>query len=189
MIQPCRNSIAKRIFPENSNSHCWQGPSFPNSISNRHFCTGGNYLRSPYRTHSPLTDHGKIDEQKAEAWIKYQEHARLAVFYLATYAATMPSTRKEASAASASSSSKASPIAHKRKRKPGEARYYAVRAGRIPGVYTTWDECQSMINGFAGAQCKRLDLATQRCLPTTPVSSPFNKHLALEKQTFLVQRQ
>ncbi|KAF3766036.1 hypothetical protein M406DRAFT_221619, partial [Cryphonectria parasitica EP155] len=42
----------------------------------------------------------------------------------------------------------------KRKRRPGEERYYAVRAGRVPGVYTTWMECQANINGFGGAVYK-----------------------------------
>ncbi|KAF7512940.1 hypothetical protein GJ744_012043 [Endocarpon pusillum] len=40
---------------------------------------------------------------------------------------------------------------HKRKR-PGDApKYYAVREGRIPGVYTTWEECLNQIKGHKGA--------------------------------------
>ncbi|KAI0746188.1 ribonuclease H-like domain-containing protein [Earliella scabrosa] len=31
--------------------------------------------------------------------------------------------------------------------KPG---FYAVARGRVPGVYTTWDECQQQVNGFMG---------------------------------------
>lgn len=30
-------------------------------------------------------------------------------------------------------------------------KYYAVRAGRTPGVYTSWPECQKNVIGFAGA--------------------------------------
>ncbi|ERF73555.1 hypothetical protein EPUS_08762 [Endocarpon pusillum Z07020] len=40
---------------------------------------------------------------------------------------------------------------HKRKR-PGDApKYYAVREGRIPGVYNTWEECLNQIKGHKGA--------------------------------------
>lgn len=85
-----------------------------------------------------------------------------AYYYLPTCSANktkMRSSRKNGGASSTGASSSAT--THKRKRKPGEARYYAVRAGRIPGVYTTWDECQSMINGFSGAQCKSSGGAAQ----------------------------
>ena len=30
------------------------------------------------------------------------------------------------------------------------SKYYAVRVGRKPGVYTTWRECASQVNGYAG---------------------------------------
>jgi ribonuclease HI len=30
-------------------------------------------------------------------------------------------------------------------------KWYAVRVGRVPGIYTTWDECQKQTNGFSGA--------------------------------------
>ena len=33
-------------------------------------------------------------------------------------------------------------------------KYYAVRAGRTPGVYSTWTECQHQTAGFRGASCK-----------------------------------
>lgn len=31
---------------------------------------------------------------------------------------------------------------------------YAVRAGRKPGIYATWDECKAQVDGFSGAQFK-----------------------------------
>lgn len=34
-----------------------------------------------------------------------------------------------------------------------ESKFYAVRAGHKPGVYTTWTICQQQISGFKGAQC------------------------------------
>lgn len=61
--------------------------------------------------------------------------------------------------AAANDASKMNSAPVKRKRRPGEQRYYAVRAGKIPGVYMSWAECQAMTNGFAGANCE---------LPTDP---------------------
>lgn len=43
-----------------------------------------------------------------------------------------------------------------KKRKISEVaatKYYAVRAGHTPGVYTVWADCQQNITGFKGAQC------------------------------------
>ncbi|KAL0574352.1 hypothetical protein V5O48_007594, partial [Marasmius crinis-equi] len=39
-------------------------------------------------------------------------------------------------------------------KKKGPA-YYAVQAGRIPGVYNTWDECEAQVKGFTGAKHKK----------------------------------
>ena len=44
-----------------------------------------------------------------------------------------------------------------RKRKSSEiseVKYYAVKAGKIPGVYTSWEDCQKNTFGFKGAVCK-----------------------------------
>ena len=30
-------------------------------------------------------------------------------------------------------------------------KYYAVKVGRQPGIYTTWEECKSQVNGYSGA--------------------------------------
>lgn len=48
----------------------------------------------------------------------------------------------------------------KRKLDATEQKYYAVRAGFKPGVYTTWAICQQQITGFKGAQCA--------CTPAPP---------------------
>lgn len=34
------------------------------------------------------------------------------------------------------------------------AKYYAVKVGKVPGIYKTWPECQKMVNGFSGAKYK-----------------------------------
>ena len=33
-------------------------------------------------------------------------------------------------------------------------KYYAVREGRVPGIYNTWDECKANVTGFSGAVYK-----------------------------------
>ncbi|MCI5622425.1 MULTISPECIES: ribonuclease H1 domain-containing protein [Anaerostipes] len=33
-------------------------------------------------------------------------------------------------------------------------KYYAVKAGRTPGIYETWDECKAQTSGFKGARYK-----------------------------------
>lgn len=33
-------------------------------------------------------------------------------------------------------------------------KFYAVRAGKTPGIYTTWAECQNQVKGFSGAEFK-----------------------------------
>ena len=33
-------------------------------------------------------------------------------------------------------------------------KYYAVRKGKCVGIYNTWDECKSQVNGFSGAEYK-----------------------------------
>ena len=44
-----------------------------------------------------------------------------------------------------------------KKRKSSEisdTKYYAVKAGKTPGVYTSWEDCQNNTFGFKGAACK-----------------------------------
>lgn len=42
----------------------------------------------------------------------------------------------------------------KRKLGENEQKFYAVRAGKQPGVYLTWKECQDNTTGFKGASCE-----------------------------------
>ena len=37
------------------------------------------------------------------------------------------------------------------------SRYYAVRVGRVPGVYDTWEEAERQVNGFRGNEHARFD--------------------------------
>lgn len=34
------------------------------------------------------------------------------------------------------------------------SKYYAVKIGKTPGIYTSWDECKAMVHGFPGAVYK-----------------------------------
>ena len=33
-------------------------------------------------------------------------------------------------------------------------KYYAVKRGKTPGIYLTWEDCRSQISGFSGAVYK-----------------------------------
>lgn len=33
-------------------------------------------------------------------------------------------------------------------------KYYAVRVGKTPGIYMTWDDCKAMVDGYPGAKYK-----------------------------------
>ncbi len=33
-------------------------------------------------------------------------------------------------------------------------KFYAVKNGRVPGIYTTWEECKAQVDGFSGAVFK-----------------------------------
>lgn len=37
-------------------------------------------------------------------------------------------------------------------------KYYAVRKGRVPGIYSTWDECKEQVTEFKGAEFKSFKL-------------------------------
>lgn len=37
-------------------------------------------------------------------------------------------------------------------------KYYAVKNGRVPGIYKTWDECKEQVHGFPGAEFKGFEL-------------------------------
>jgi Caulimovirus viroplasmin len=43
----------------------------------------------------------------------------------------------------------------RRKAKSSPTTYWAVKVGRIPGVYTTAERCQDQVRGFSGAVAKR----------------------------------
>lgn len=42
-------------------------------------------------------------------------------------------------------------------------KYYAVKIGRIPGVYETWAECEAQVSGFSGARYKSFSTREEAC--------------------------
>lgn len=56
----------------------------------------------------------------------------------------------------------------KRKRDENTQKYYAVRSGKTPGIYLSWDECKLQVHGFTGAMCKSSSAYLPcRCCPLT----------------------
>ena len=45
-------------------------------------------------------------------------------------------------------------------------KFYAVKKGKVPGIYTSWDACKSMVHGFPGAVYKGSVSYTHLTLPT-----------------------
>ena len=38
--------------------------------------------------------------------------------------------------------------------KRGNQKYYAVKVGRIPGIYLTWSDCEKQVKSYGGAKYK-----------------------------------
>lgn len=135
----------------------WQGTHTPSRNRSSSSTRGGG--SSPSRPHrvSPTATF-LIEVYATVDLTEAQSRALSSAGLLATNATTMAAARSQKDAAAAfanetpTKASSSTPA--KRRRRPGEQRFYAVRAGKIPGVYLTWAECQAMINGFAGANCK-----------------------------------
>jgi ribonuclease HI len=34
-------------------------------------------------------------------------------------------------------------------------KFYAVKIGKVPGIYSTWDACKAMVDGFSGTVYRR----------------------------------
>lgn len=59
-------------------------------------------------------------------------------------------------------------------------KYYAVKAGRKPGIYLTWDDCKAMTNGYPGAIFKSF---TDRQEAQAFLGGAEHKELSAEKRT------
>ncbi|KAK5089137.1 hypothetical protein LTR05_003361 [Lithohypha guttulata] len=45
-------------------------------------------------------------------------------------------------------------VAGQKRKRPADKKYYAVKVGKTPGVYDTWDQCLAQVTGQKGAQFK-----------------------------------
>ena len=41
------------------------------------------------------------------------------------------------------------------------SKYYAVKIGKTPGIYLTWDDCKKMVDGYPGAVYKSFKTITE----------------------------
>jgi hypothetical protein len=44
--------------------------------------------------------------------------------------------------------------AGQKRKRPTDKKFYAVKSGKAPGVYETWNECLNQVRGQKGALCK-----------------------------------
>lgn len=63
-------------------------------------------------------------------------------------------------------------------------KYYAVRVGKTPGIYLTWDDCKAMIHGYPGAVYKSF---TTRQEAEAFVAGAVSKELKADGETSLEQ--
>lgn len=40
-------------------------------------------------------------------------------------------------------------------------KYYAVKKGKTPGIYGTWDECKEQVSGYSGAEYKKFNTESE----------------------------
>lgn len=53
-------------------------------------------------------------------------------------------------------------------------KYYAVRVGKVPGIYNTWEECKAQIDGVSGAVYKSFSSLeeAERYIQNVPEDGP-----------------
>lgn len=55
-------------------------------------------------------------------------------------------------------------------------KYYAVKEGKKPGIYETWDACKEQVSGYSGAQYKSFtSLEEAKAFVLPQVKKPFNE--------------
>ena len=72
-------------------------------------------------------------------------------------------------------------MTHTNKRETGgtTTKYYAVKRGRNPGIYTSWTECRAQTQGYSGAVFKSFEAleAAQEYLADDPPEQPIKEGL------------
>ncbi len=61
-------------------------------------------------------------------------------------------------------------------------KYYAVRVGKTPGIYFTWDDCKAMVEGYPGAKYKSFGSLTEAeaFMEGISVSTEVQKEIKLD---------
>lgn len=59
-------------------------------------------------------------------------------------------------------------------------KYYAVRVGKAPGIYFTWDDCKAMVDGYPGAKYKSFTSLSEAELFVKGEVSDANRKMAIE---------
>ena len=145
----------------------WKHYRYIKSISLHHLCLGGDRASQQLRTKRVFcrdsivahTSQSSIVEDRIQVTpLGYYLTASIFTAYSSTTrmpkeeAGTkgqMPKSSRSASLAQSIISS----VPKKRKSSP-QPKFYAVRAGRTPGVYLTYKECERNITGFKNATCR-----------------------------------
>lgn len=66
-------------------------------------------------------------------------------------------------------------------------KYYAVRVGKTPGIYMSWDDCKSMVDGYPGAKYKSfgsLEEAAQFLEGNVSTNTTLEESMQTEVQTY-----
>ena len=62
--------------------------------------------------------------------------------------------------------------------------YYAVRVGRVPGLYKTWPECESQVKSFPGAEFKKFPTLTEAKHYLNPSKTPSKASSSSSSETY-----
>jgi hypothetical protein len=151
----------------------WKRDRRINSSSYRHLCLGGDRPSQQLRAKRPLYQSSIVAQSKNRRPVSSQTpiiedriHANTSGYHLTAsistaYSSTTRMPKEAGTRGPMSKSSKSESLAHssipnipkKRKTSP-QPKFYAVKAGRTPGVYLTYKECERNITGFKNAACR-----------------------------------
>lgn len=67
-----------------------------------------------------------------------------------------------------------------------KTKFYAVRKGRQTGVFSSWDECKTQIQGFSGAVYKSFETReeAESYMDESVGESPYKKYISYTKEQF-----
>lgn len=75
-------------------------------------------------------------------------------------------------------------LAGTKRKRPSEKKYYAVKVGKEPGVYETWDQCLAQVTGQKGAQCELNQVYAARARDSHLIQSSLSPFLKTHDRTW-----